>query len=269
MNPNLFMERIMKYLAQSRTFMMSACMVLLSSIIHAEELAVPVGRVTVAGKVARFHFFGRTAESLLHQLEKDADFEGLRCLKKRKTDAKLEKIIEEKIYPVECWLSVSLKKRKLVEVDDESGEICRDAVFYRPHSDSIEWDEQGNRRPRAPDYIDYEDIRNGDALPVRFSEMFFSATSPVLPESEKNRGYDLMAAKIEGSLSIADRKAQFLLIGQTAEAMYYQHAEDKNSGGMGCIMMSTNNSEQKDKNSQFRCWMNIDLKNGRIVESNK
>jgi hypothetical protein len=254
------MERIMKYLAQSRTFIMFACMVLVSSIIHAEELAVPVGRVTVAGKVARFHFFGRTAESLLYQLGKDADFEGLRCLQKKKTDAKLEKIIEEKIYPVECWLSVSLKKRKLVEVDDESEDICRDAVYYRPHSKSIEWDKQGNKRPRPPDYIDYDDIRNGDALPVRFS------SSPALPESEKNRGYDLMAAKIEGSLSISDRKAQFLFIGQTAEAMYYQHEEDKNSGDIGCTMMSTNNSDPQDKNPQFRCWMNIDLKNGKIPE---
>ena len=258
------MERVMQYKALSRVFITAIYMVLIPSITYAEEIK-PEGRVTIAGKIARFHFFGKMAETLLYQIGNGKDFEGLVCLKKRKDDTKLEKILDEKIYPVECWLSVSLKKGKLVEIYEENeDQWCVDAVYYKPHSESIEWDKRGNKRPRTPDYVDYEDMRNGDALP-RFSD---SPTS-LAPRSEINRGYDLMAAKIEGKITIIDRKAQFSFVGQTAEAMYYQHAEDKNFEGMGCTMLPSKDSESGEKSSQFHCWMNIDLKTGNLYEPAK
>jgi hypothetical protein len=76
----------------------------------------------------------------------------------------------------------------------------------------------------------------------------------LLIDAAKLPGFDLMLARPDGHVAIAERKARFCFIGKTAEAMYH-HSEGREHVGFGCRKVFPDQLSE-----QYYCWMNISLK---------
>jgi len=209
------------------------------------------GRVTVSGRILRFQLGDKTAEAMYHQIGDGNFFEGLVCLKHSHKEKRLDN--NSSLY--ECWLSISLKKGILVEADDTN--IC--GVTDIQDSDILYWDEIGNKTPRSPDLVDYEDIRNDAGFAFKMKTA--SGYDDTIRKAKKQPGFDLVLAKPEGTVTISDRTAFFCLSGVTAEAMYYQLAEEKKFEGLSC----QKNSNIDNNSIQYTCQVGVNLKKGAIV----